>query len=144
MALKKIVFAPGINRDRTNYSSTGGWYSGDKIRFRQGYPEKLGGWTTVNFDPYIGDASSLISYGTTDESSIVGIGTNQKIYVLVGTNLYDTTPIRATFTTTDTDNCFATTDTSTTLVVTIAGHGGSDGDRVTFSGAVDVGGVPCR
>jgi hypothetical protein len=62
--------------------------------------------------------------------------------VLVGTNLYDTTPIRATFTTTDTDNCFATTDTSTTLVVTIAGHGGSDGDRVTFSGAVDIGGVP--
>ena len=142
MALKKIVFAPGINRDRTNYSSTGGWYSGDKIRFRQGYPEKIGGWTTVNFTPYIGDASSLISYGTTDESSIVGVGTNQKIYVLVGTNLYDTTPIRATFTSPDTDNCFATTDTSTTLVVTIAGHGGSDGDRVTFSGAVDVGGVP--
>jgi hypothetical protein len=98
----------------------------------------------LTLTPYIGDASSLISYGTTDESSIVGVGTNQKIYVLVGTNLYDTTPIRATFTTTDTDNCFATTDTSTTLVVTIAGHGGSDGDRVTFSGAVDVGGVPCR
>jgi len=142
MALKKIVFAPGINRDRTNYSSTGGWYSGDKIRFRQGYPEKIGGWTTVNFDPYIGEASSLISYGTTDNQSVVGIGTNQKIYVLVGTNLYDTTPIRATFTSPDTDNCIDTTSGSTTLTFTISGHGGIDGDYVTISGAVDVGGVP--
>jgi hypothetical protein len=142
MALRKLVFQPGINRDRTDYASEGGWYSGDKIRFRQGYPEKIGGWTTVNFDPYVGTASSLISYGTSDSEQIIGIGTNEKMYVLTGTTLVDTTPIRATFTTTDTDNCFATTDTSTTLVVTIAGHGGSDGDYVTFSGAVDVGGVP--
>jgi len=142
MALKKIVFAPGINRDRTNYSSTGGWYSGDKIRFRQGYPEKIGGWNPINFDPFIGEASSLISYGTTDNQSIVGIGTNQKMYVLVSTTLYDTTPIRATFTSPATDDCFGTTDTSTTLLVTIVDHGANDGDYVTFSGAVDVGGIP--
>jgi hypothetical protein len=142
MPLQKLVFQPGINKDKTNYSQEGGWYDGDKIRFRQGFPEKIGGWTTVNFDPYVGTASSLISYGTSDSEQIIGIGTNEKMYVLTGTTLVDTTPIRATFTTTDTDNCFATTDTSTTLVVTIAGHGGSDGDYVTFSGAVDVGGVP--
>jgi hypothetical protein len=99
MALRKLVFQPGINRDRTDYASEGGWYSGDKIRFRQGYPEKIGGWTTVNFDPYVGTASSLISYGTSDSEQIIGIGTNEKMYVLTGTTLVDTTPIRATFTT---------------------------------------------
>ena len=59
MALRKLVFKPGINRDQTNYSSEGGWYSGDKVRFRQGFPEKIGGWNTINFTPYVGTASSL-------------------------------------------------------------------------------------
>jgi len=143
MALKKIVFEPGINRDRTNYSSTGGWYSGDKIRFRQGYPEKIGGWTTVNFSPFIGDASSLISYGTTDDSAIIGVGTNQKMYVLVGTNLYDTTPIRATFNTPDTDNIFTTTAGSSVIRATLT-SGADEGDYVTFSGAIAIGGVPAE
>jgi hypothetical protein len=142
MALRKLVFQPGINRDRTDYASEGGWYSGDKIRFRQGYPEKIGGWTTVNFDPYVGTASSLISYGTSDSEQIIGIGTNEKMYVLTGTTLVDTTPIRATFTTPATDNCVATTDTSTTIVITIVGHGGANNDYVTISGATAVGGVP--
>jgi len=142
MALKKLVFQPGINRDRTNYSSEGGWYSCDKIRFRQGYPEKIGGWTPINFDAYSGEASSIIQYGTTDDNEIIGISTNEKNYVLSGTTLYDITPIRATFITPATDNCIATTDTSTTITITILGHGASDGDYVTISGATAVGGVP--
>jgi len=77
MALRKLVFQPGINRDRTDYASEGGWYSGDKIRLGKA-TLKIGGWTTVNFDPYVGTASSLISYGTSDSEQIIGIGTNEK------------------------------------------------------------------
>ena len=144
MALKKLVFQPGINRDRTDYASEGGWYSGDKIRFRQGYPEKIGGWTTVNFDPYVGTASSLISYGTSDSEQIIGIGTNEKMYVLTGTTLVDTTPLRETFTTStspSTDNMFTTISGSNVIRCTLI-SGANEGDWVTFSGAVDIGGIP--
>ena len=77
MALKKLAFQPGLNTDRTNYAAEGGWYDCDKIRFRQGFAEKIGGWTVINFDQYKGDARSLYTYGTTDGSEIVGIGTDQ-------------------------------------------------------------------
>ena len=142
MALKKLIFKPGINRDITNYSQEGGWYACDKIRFRQGFPEKIGGWNPINFDQFKGEARSLFSYTTTDSSEIVGIGSDQKFYVLAGTTLHDITPIRATFTSPATDNCFDTTDGSTTVTVNINSHGASDGDYVTFSGATAVGGIP--
>ena len=144
MALRKLVFKPGINRDQTNYSSEGGWYSGDKVRFRQGFPEKIGGWNVINFTPFVGSASSLISYGTSDSQEVIGIGTNEKMYVLTGTDLTDTTPIRATFTTAtspSTDNMFASADGSNVLTVTLT-SGANEGDYVTFSGAVAIGGIP--
>ena len=78
MALKKLIFQPGINRDRSNYSSEGSWYSCDKIRFRQGYPEKIGGWTPINITSYVGDVSSIIQYGTTDSNEIISIAINSK------------------------------------------------------------------
>jgi|TARA_R110000751_G_scaffold33275_3_gene82966 hypothetical protein len=144
MALRKLVFRPGINRDQTNYSSEGGWYSGDKIRFRQGFPEKIGGWNPINFTPYVGTASSLISYGTDDDQEIIGVGTNDKMYVMTGTTLVDTTPIRETFTgstTPSTDNMFTTISGSNVIRCTLI-SGANEGDYVTFSGAVAIGGVP--
>jgi len=142
MALKKLAFKPGINRDITNYSNEGGWFACDKIRFRKGYPEKIGGWTVVNFDAYKGDARSLFSYKTTSGDEIVSVGTDQKFYLLTGTTLKDITPVRKTFESPDTDNCFDTTSGSTTVTVNINSHGASDGDYVTFSGATAVGGIP--
>ena len=144
MALKKLIFQPGINRDRSNYSSEGSWYSCDKIRFRQGYPEKIGGWTPINFTAYAGTASSMIQYGTSDGNELISVATNEKNYIIKGTDLNDITPLRTTFTTStssSTNNCFKTTDESTTVVVTITGHGASNGDYVTFSGSAAVGGV---
>jgi len=142
MPLIKLGFKPGVNRDRTNYSQEGGWWASDKIRFRQGFPEKIGGWEVETFDQYTGQARSLFTYVTLDGSILITIGTHKKIYVNAGTTLYDITPIRSTRTTPDTDNCFATTNASTTVTVTITGHGASTGDYVTFSGSTAVGGVP--
>ena len=142
MALTKLQFKPGVNRDRTNYSQEGGWWASDKIRFRQGFPEKIGGWEVETFDQYLGQARSLFSYVTLDGSILITVGTHKKMYVNAGTTLYDITPIRSTRTSTGTDNCFATTNTSTTITVTITGHGASTGDYVTFSGSTAVGGVP--
>jgi hypothetical protein len=146
MPLSKLVFKPGINRDQTNYASEGGWYDMDKVRFRSGFPEKLGGWTVNTVEPYYGVARSLFSWNTTDGGDPIGIGTNEKIYVAIGANLIDITPIRITYThstTPTTDNCFGTTNTLTTVTVTITGHGATEGAWVTFSGATGpVGGIP--
>ena len=142
MALTKLVFKPGVNRDQSNYSAEGGWRESNNIRFREGYPEKIGGWQIQNFNQYDGTARALFTYSTSDGNNIVIVGTNERVYAFSGTTLVNITPIRETFTTTDTDNCFNTTDTSTTVVVNLTGHGGADGDWVIFSGAASVGGIP--
>ena len=142
MPLIKLQFKPGINRDQANYTNEGGWYDCDKIRFRAGFPEKIGGWIKATSESYLGVARSLLNWITSYSDNLLAIGTHKKVYIEAGGNLYDITPLRATFTSTDTDNCFATTDTSTDVTVTITGHGANDGDYVTFSGSTAVGGVP--
>jgi hypothetical protein len=134
MALSKLVFKPGINRDQTNYSSEGGWYSMDKVRFRSGFPEKIGGWEALTQVAYVGSARSINTWATSDGSELVGLGTSSKVYIAASTNLYDITPIRATFTSPATDNCFEITSGNPIVTVNIVDHGGQDGDFVSFSG----------
>ena len=145
MALSKLVFKPGINRDQTNYASEGGWFDMDKVRFRSGFPEKIGGWKVQTFNAYVGAARAIYPWITSTGQEITAIGTNEKIYVVVGTNLIDITPIRVTYTnatTPSTANCFGTTNGSTTVTVTITAHGATDGSYVTFSGVVGFAGIP--
>ena len=145
MALTKLVFKPGVNRDQTDYASEGGWYSMDKVRFRSGFPEKIGGWTVGTNDAYVGKARSVYPWFTTDGGLPIGIGTNEKMYVSTGGNVYDITPLRLTLnsgTSPSTDDCFSTTDTSTTVTVTLTGHDAQEGDYVTFSGVVGFAGIP--
>lgn len=145
MALSKLVFKPGINRDQTNYASEGGWFEMDKTRFRSGFPEKIGGWIVQTFEPYVGAARALFSWNTADGATLTAIGTNEKIYVVVGTTIVDITPIRETYDSVSvpsTDDCFATTDTSTTVTVTLTAHGATEGAYVTFSGVVGFAGIP--
>jgi hypothetical protein len=147
MALSKLVFKPGVNRDQTNYASEGGWYETQLVRFRSGYPEKFGGWTVSNITPYTDSARAIFSWSTTDGANLLGVGTNSRVYVGSGTTLYDITPIFATYTTStipDTDNCIGTTNLSKTVTVTLTGHGATTGTYVTFSGIAGptIGGIP--
>lgn len=145
MALSKLTFKAGINKDQSNYSSEGGWYDMDKVRFRSGFPEKIGGWTVGTNSQYVGAGRAVFAWFTTDGGTPIAIGTNEKIYVTTGGTVYDITPIRATFTSAtspSTTNCLATTNTSTTVTATLSGHGVEDGDWVTISGAVGFGGIP--
>jgi len=143
MPLSKLIFKPGVNRDQTNYASEGGWYDTQWVRFRSGFPEKMGGWQPKNFTAYNGAARSLFSWSTTDNNIVLGIGTDTKMYVSAGTNIYDITPIRATFTSPTTNNCISTTSGSKVITVTISGYGGITGDFVTFSGIVGpIAGIP--
>jgi hypothetical protein len=147
MPLSKLVFKPGVNRDQTNYASEGGWYETQLVRFRSGYPEKFGGWTVSNLNAYTDSARSIFSWSTTDGNSLLGIGTNSRVYVGSGTTVYNITPIFATYTTSttpDTDNCIGTTNGSKTVTVTLTGHNLTTYTYVTFSGITGptIGGIP--
>ena len=142
MPLQKLVLRPGLNRESTNYGNEGGWYDGDKIRFRSGNPEKIGGWSRLSNSVYQGTARSLWNWIDFDGSNYLGVGTNLKYYIEKGGDYNDITPIRATFTSPATNNCFTTTTGSKVVKVTIINHGASNNDFVTFSGAAAVDAVP--
>jgi hypothetical protein len=148
MTFVKLQFNPGVNRDQTDYSNEGGWRSCDKIRFRSGYPEKVGGWTKTTSNAFAGVCRQMNNWSTTFSDNFLGVGTNEKLYIEAGGYLNDITPLRAvdpTLSTPDTDNCIYT-DTATPTVISVViagGHGAVTGDYVTISGVVGpVGGVP--
>jgi hypothetical protein len=143
MALSKLQFKPGLNRDQTNYSGEGGFYECDKVRFRSGFPQKIGGWLRYGLFTLAGICRQMYNYITTESDNIMGLGTNEKLYLESGGNLIDITPIRATFVSPATNNCFDTTNLSRIVNVNIVNHGATAGSYVTFSGVVGpIGGIP--
>jgi hypothetical protein len=139
--LQKLQFRPGLNKDQTNYSNEGGWYECDKVRFRSGYPQKIGGWLRYGLFTVVGVCRQMFNWITTSSDNYLALGTSKKLYIEAGQTLYDITPIRATFVSPATNNCFTTTNGSNTVTVTISSHGAVDGSYVTFSGATAVGGI---
>ena len=139
MPLSKLQFKPGINRENTNYAGEGGWYDGDKIRFRSGFPEKIGGWqnlaASVNgvYNTYKGVCRNLTNWITQNSSNLLALGTEQKLYVENGGAFYDITPVRAAVTINT--NPFAITTGSKLVTVTDTAHLITTGTYVTFSGA---------
>jgi len=131
MPLQKILFKPGVNKENTRYTTEGGWYECDKIRFRQGNPEILGGWQRISSNTYNGVCRSLWNWTTLGNFNLVGVGTNTKFYIQNGGAYYDITPIR--ITTTLGANPF-TGNGTTTVTVTATSHGATTGSFVTFSG----------
>ena len=98
MPLQKVVFKPGVNRENTRYTNEGGWYESDKVRFRQGTPEKIGGWTQYSSYTFVGVCRLLWNWVDLSNILYLAVGTNLKFYVTYGTNYFDITPIRSTVT----------------------------------------------
>jgi hypothetical protein len=144
MSLKKIIFRPGVNRENTRYASetmgnpnsatnvAGGWYESEKVRFRSGSPEKIGGWQRISAATFQGVCRSLWNWVTLENYNLIGVGTNLKFYIEKGGAYNDITPIRETASLGT--NPFSA-DGTTTVTVTDATHGCITGDFVTFSGA---------
>ena len=146
MPLTKLQFRPGINREVTPYSNEGGWTDCDKIRFRFGYPEKIGGWRKHTSNTYTGSARSLHNWIAFDNSNFLGVGTHKKFYIEEGGAFTDITPIRDDtnddgYTALNIADAFSATNGSATITVTHTNHGANEGDYVTFSSAVSLGGV---
>jgi hypothetical protein len=136
MPLQKVLLKPGVNRENTRYTNEGGYYESEKIRFRQGTPEKIGGWARISAATFLGVCRSLWNWVTLGSQNLLGVGTNLKFYIENGGIYYDVTPIRAQYTLT---NPF-TTNGTTTVTVTHSGGGYSNNAFVTFYGGTAVGG----
>ena len=139
MAFTKLQFRPGINRETTSYTNEGGWYDCDKIRFRYGVPEKIGGWGSISTNTFLGTCRALHPWVALDGTQFMGVGTNLKYYIEEGGSLNDITPIR--LTTSAGDVTFSATNGSAVITATETGHGAIQGDFVTFTDAVSLGGT---
>lgn len=143
MPQKKITFKPGINQENTRYVTEGGWYDGDKVRFRQGFPEKIGGWAQWTSATFLGVCRSLWNWVTLSGLNILGFGTNFKYYIEQGGTFYDITPLRYTSASLILSNPFTTTNASSTVKVTSSGINLFTGDIVNISNVnVAVNGIP--
>lgn len=138
MPLQKLQFRAGINRDSTSYTNEGGWFDGDKVRFRNGLPEKIGGWTKYSDSQFVGTCRALHTWTALDNTNFIGIGTSQKYYLNAGGTYYDITPLR--LTTGGGDVTFSATNGSSTIQVTDTDHGANLNDFVTFTNAGTLGG----
>jgi hypothetical protein len=138
MALKKLKLKSGVNKENTRYTSENGWFISDKMRFRQGTPEKIGGWVRISTTTFLGVCRSLWNWVTLSYLNLIGVGTNLKFYIESGGAYNDITPIRAY--STINNNPFVATNGSSTITVTDTAHGAFTGDFVTFSAAVGLGG----
>ena len=158
MPLQKLQFRPGINRESTTLANEGGWFECDKIRFRSGFPEKLGGWERdtgtyyndgISVAPpagsYWGVCRAMWNWNSLAGNNYLALGTNLKYYIQNGIDglFYDITPLRNPAGTTVTSTAFTTVNTSTTVTVNAPGHGAQTGDFVTISGVAGaVNGIP--
>ena len=139
MPLTKLQFRPGVNRETTSYTNEGGWFDCDKIRFRFGTPEKIGGWAKKSGRSYLGTARALHPFVALDGTQFLGVGTHLKYYIDEGGGFNDITPLRVS--TAAGDVVFSATNGSSTITATDSNHGALAGDFVTFSGAVSLGGT---
>ena len=136
--LTKLQFRPGINREVTSYTNEGGWVDCNKIRFRAGYPETIGGWKRKSHAQFLGVCRALINWTTLTGANLIGLGTNLKYYIERSGTLFDITPVR--LVTDPGDVTFAASNGSDVIVVTHVAHAAGLGDFVTFSNAASLGG----
>ena len=138
MPLKKLTFTPGIQHDGSRYAASGSWSEVDKVRFRSGAPEKIGGWQKATSLPFLGVCRSLKPFTDLSNNYFLGVGTHLKYYIERGGTFSDITPLRTTIVQ---SNPFTTVNGSATVTVTIPNHGAVVNDFVTFTGASAVGGL---
>jgi hypothetical protein len=163
MPLQKLAFRPGTNRESTNYGNEGGWWQTNKVRFRSGMPEKIGGWVkdagplAATYAPPTGTiwgvCRSLWNWITLSGYNLLGLGTNLKYYIQNGTGgtFYDVTPLTGIppAAVNVASNAFTTPASSSgtnryvTVTCNVAGYNGQTGDFVTISGVASaVNGIP--
>ena len=141
MPLQKLEFRPGVNRETTNYANEGGFFVSEKVRFRGGYAQKIGGWQniTASGGTFAGVCRYMWNYVNRLSQNLLAVATNQKLYVEFGGTYHDITPSQGTVTLGA--NPIATTSGSRLITITATAHGVTPGTYINISGATAVGGL---
>lgn len=141
MPLQKLQLRPGVNRETTNYANEGGFFVSEKVRFRGGFAQKIGGWQNITSNSYTYDgvARYIWNYVTLASQNLLAVGTNQKLYMELGGQYNDITPLRTTVTLGS--DPISTTSGSKLVTITATAHGATIGTYITISGATAVGGL---
>jgi hypothetical protein len=141
MPFIKLQFKPGVNRDQTDYSNEGGWYECDKIRFRSGYPEKIGGWIKSPTTAFVGVCRQMWNWITSYSDIFLALGTNERVYINVGGVYYDITPFDTALAGSNTIATSNGTKTITVTTTTALPSWLDTGEPVQIAGATNVGGI---
>jgi hypothetical protein len=142
MPLQKLQFRPGVNREGTTLANEGGWFECNKVRFRSGYPEKIGGWTPLTNQTFTGICRSIWNWVTLKGNNLLGLGTNEKFYIENGSVYYDITPYRLFTNSGSVTNPYRITANSAVVTVVITNHSVVAGDMVTFANSSAVSAIP--
>jgi len=143
MPLKSITFRPGVSREGTNYANEGGWYATDKVRFRSGFPENIGGWQKYNQNQYTDVCRSLRNWTSIEGNNYTGVGTNIRFFVEFNGTLYNITPYRLVVDPLTPTDPLGVITGSATITITYTDHGAATNDYVYISGAVmSLSGIP--
>jgi hypothetical protein len=136
MTLQKLSFPPGVFRDQTRGSTEGRWFDCDKIRFRAGLPQKIGGWQRYSEDTTVGQIRFLFNFISLEDNNYLAIGSSQKFYVEEGGVFNDITPIRKT-SSLGTNPVTTGSADSGEITVTDSSHGAVFNDTVIFASLTD-------
>lgn len=136
MPLKSLTFRPGVSREGTNYANEGGWYATDKVRFRSGFPENIGGWQRYNSNQYTDVCRSLHNWTTLEGNNYTGVGTNIRFFIEFNGDIYNITPYRLIVNPLTPTNPLAVNAGSATITITYVNHGAASNDYILISGAV--------
>ena len=139
MPLTQLNFLPGIDTENTQTGAEGRWVDCDKIRFRKGLPQKIGGWNKFSSSYYVGVGRALTAWFALSGERYEALGTNRKVYTYLSGTSQDITPLRSS---NSVSNTFTTSNASSTVIVNESAHGAQVGDFVTISNvSSDVGGI---
>jgi hypothetical protein len=141
MPFIKLQFKPGVNRDQTDYSNEGGWFECDKIRFRSGYPQKLGGWVKASPTAFVGVCRQMWNWITTYSDNLLALGTNERVYIENGGVYHDITPFDPALAGSNTIATSNGTKTITVTTTTALPSWLNTGEPVKIAGAIAVGGI---
>jgi len=140
MPFQKLIFRPGVFRDQTRFASDGRWFDCDKIRFRSGLPEKIGGWERYSEDTTDGQIRFLFNFISLDESDYLAIGSSQRFYIEEGGEFNNITPLRKT-SSLGSNPITTGSAGSGEITVTDTDHGAVLNDFVTLAAATTTDGV---
>jgi hypothetical protein len=135
MTLQKLAFPPGVFRDQTRTAIEGRWFDCDKVRFRAGLPQKIGGWQRYSEETTDGQIRFLFNFISLEENNYLAIGSSQRFYIEEGGEFFNITPNRKTSSLGA--NPVTTVTSSGEVTITDTGHGAVLNDFVTFASLTD-------